>query len=144
MKEDVTKKITSMNPPAKSLHPTIINNRFAFLDILRFCGALIVAFAHIANSYIVENFPIFIGGGSGVIIFFLISGYIMPHAILRSRNIKNFLVKRCIRLFPLLILTAIYGLIRYSESEIKIENIITLNSCDKIDGCDVEYYDVND
>ncbi len=112
-----------MNPPATSLPSTIINNRFAFLDILRFCGAFIVAFSHIAKPDIMENFPIFIGGGSGVIIFFLISGYIMPHVILRSRNIKNFLVKRCIRLFPLLILTAIYGLMRYSESEIKIENI---------------------
>ena len=102
------------------------DDRFAFLDILRFCGAFIVAFAHIAKPDIIKNFPIFYGGASGVIIFFLISGYIMPHAILKSRNIKNFLINRCIRIYPLLIITATYGLLICGDHEIIIENIILL------------------
>gem|GEM_PF-6801246 len=123
----VHKDFIITNPKASINNNEHFNNeRFAFLDILRFCAAFIVAFAHLAKPEVIKNFPIFIGGGSGVIIFFFISGYIMPQAISRSKNIKKFLIKRCLRLFPLLIFTAIFCLIKYNKGEIKIENIASL------------------
>jgi len=124
-----SKKI-SIKPPESTINKDhqLNDNRFAFLDILRFVASFIVAFSHLSTTYIAEKFPFFLEGTSGVLIFFLISGYIIPHAILRSRNIKNFLIKRCIRIFPLLIITAIYGLLRFSDGTIKIENILSIIS----------------
>lgn len=120
----------STTPPESSINKDSQSrdNRFAFLDILRFVASFIVVFSHLTTSTIAEKFPFFLEGTSGVLIFFLISGYIIPHAILRSRNLKNFLIKRCIRIFPLLIITAIYGLIRFNDGSIKMENILSIIS----------------
>ena len=97
--------------------------RLAFLDILRFIAAFIVIIAHLYDSNVAhqgfkifdlkKDFLIFYNGVAGVIIFFLISGYIIPSAITRCNNIKDFLIKRVIRIYPLLIIVMIYGLIRY-------------------------------
>lgn len=116
----MTEKQTSINLEADSSKDL---NRLAFLDILRFIAAFIVVFAHMYDSNILhqgfqmfdlkKHFPIFYSGVAGVIIFFLISGYIMPSAISRCSNIKDFLIKRCIRIYPLLIAVMLYGLIRY-------------------------------
>lgn len=100
-----------------------IGERLAFLDLLRFIAAFIVVVAHMYDSNVPhqgfqtfdlkKDFSIFHTGVAGVIIFFLISGYIMPQAIIRCPNIKNFLIKRSIRIYPLLIAVMIYGLFRY-------------------------------
>ena len=126
----ITSKKFLITPPESSISKDSQSrdNRFAFLDILRFVASFIVVFSHLATPNISEKFPFFLEGMSGVLIFFLISGYIIPHAILRSHNIKNFLIKRCIRIFPLLIITAIYGLIRFSDGTIKMENILSIIS----------------
>jgi peptidoglycan/LPS O-acetylase OafA/YrhL len=67
-----------------------------------------------------KDFPIFHTGVAGVILFFLISGYIMPQAIIRCANFKDFLMKRSIRIYPLLIAVMIYGLLRYGAFKEKM------------------------
>ena len=117
--------------------------RLAFLDILRFVAAFIVIIAHLYDSNVAQglkifdlkkDFSIFYTGVAGVIIFFMISGYIMPSAITRCNNIKDFLIKRAIRIYPLLIIVMIYGLIRYGGFKEKMILGLILPVADFIGG----------
>ena len=119
-------------------------SRLAFLDILRFIAAFIVIIAHLYDSNVAyqgfkifdlnKEFSIFSYGVAGVIIFFLISGYIIPSAITRCNNIKDFLIKRAIRIYPLLIIVMIYGLIRYGGFKEKMILGLILPVADFIGG----------
>ena len=78
----------------------ILNYRRGFLDLLRFFASASVPIAHIYNKGnntsvfatldLQKNYSIFYSGSIGVIIFFLISGYIIPSTIERSSSIKIF------------------------------------------------------
>ena len=103
-------------------------SRLVFLDLLRFIASIFVFFYHIYDKnpenhgFLIFDIKkdFFNTGIVGVIIFFLISGYIIPYAIARCRNIKDFLIKRCIRIYPLLIIVMVYGLARYGGFEEKM------------------------
>ena len=122
-------------------------SRLAFLDILRFVAAFIVVVAHMYDSNVPnqgfstfdlkKDFSIFHTGVAGVIIFFLISGYIMPSAITRCNDIKDFLIKRCIRIYPLLIAVMIYGVVRYGGFKEKMILGLILPIADFIRGISV-------
>ncbi len=96
------------------------NSRIIFLDYLRVFAFLSVLIGHklfaeisniinlypsvhITQQYLV-NFllSMFQGGGAGVIVFFMISGYIILHVI-NYENPIEFLIKRFFRIYPLLI-----------------------------------------
>lgn len=47
-------------------------------------------------------YPLFQGGGAGVVIFFLVSGYIITQVLIKEKTIE-FLVKRFFRIYPLYI-----------------------------------------
>lgn len=76
------------------------------MDALRAIAALMVLFSH----YFVDlNGPAFSFGGNGVQIFFVISGFLITSILLSQKNyvdqpkirmIRNFIVKRALRLFP--------------------------------------------
>ena len=137
------------NPLRTSEQQKILESksRLAFLDILRFFAAFIVVVAHIYDNNVTnhsiaifdlkKDFSIFHTGVAGVIIFFLISGYIMPSAITRCNNIKDFLIKRAIRIYPLLIIVMIYGLIRYGGFKEKMILGLILPVADFIGGISV-------
>lgn len=82
--------------------------RLAWLDALRGIGALTVALHHAAPRYLpglhaaVERRidP----GAYGVIVFFLVSGYIIPASLERRGSLRAFWVGRVFRLHPLLCL----------------------------------------
>lgn len=95
------------------------NNRIAFLDILRifaFSSVLIghklyghlLAFSadhsnHITLRLLAEIImPFCLGGGAGVVVFFLISGYIISNVLI-SENTPNFILKRIFRIYPIYI-----------------------------------------
>ncbi len=90
-----------------------INQRFAWMDILRFLSALIVFAAHILNKTVQTKTGLFnfddyfiskyllSSGGVGVCAFFLISGYIIPSVLEKCKTVRNFLVNRFFRIFPL-------------------------------------------
>ncbi len=134
------------NPLRTSEQQKILESksRLAFLDILRFFAAFIVIIAHLYDSNVAhrgfkifdlnKGFSIFSYGVAGVIIFFLISGYIIPSAITRCNNIKDFLIKRAIRIYPLLIIVMIYGLIRYGGFKEKMILGLILPVADFIGG----------
>ncbi len=50
--------------------------------------------------------PLFHGGGAGVVVFFLVSGYIIAH-VLQTEQTADFLVKRFFRIYPLYVFAAV-------------------------------------
>ncbi len=101
--------------------------RFVFLDILRIFASFSVVLGHnfsgFFQSYIetrshfsyydlfILNIVLFLQfitemGGSGVIVFFLISGYIIRHS-LEHLSASSFLIRRFFRIYPLYIVASI-------------------------------------
>lgn len=100
-----------------------IIDRVVFLDVMRifaFISVLIahkmydsLAFAstnealHITVRYLAQAvLPLCYGGGAGVVVFFLTSGYIITH-VLQSETTPEFLLKRFFRIYPLFIVAVV-------------------------------------
>jgi peptidoglycan/LPS O-acetylase OafA/YrhL len=83
-------------------------SRLGFLDVLRGVAALSVAFYHLGNqgpaatpqfwwvSHTLLNF-----GSFGVLLFFVVSGFIIPASLERTGSLRDFWISRGFRLFPL-------------------------------------------
>ncbi|MDF9787854.1 acyltransferase family protein [Polynucleobacter sphagniphilus] len=95
----------------------ILNKRLEFLDILRIFAFVSVLIGHkfyevldglskSENVHLTLSFfldalkTLCWGGGVGVIVFFLISGYIIT-LVLQTEDVKVFLIKRIFRIYPL-------------------------------------------
>jgi peptidoglycan/LPS O-acetylase OafA/YrhL len=90
------------------------SNRLAWLDALRGVAALCVVFSHL-STYVLQPvhndvYDFFDPGLYGVLVFFMVSGYIVPASLERKGSIRSFWVSRVFRLFPLFIV-AIGGVI---------------------------------
>lgn len=100
-----------------------IKGRIVFLDYMRIFAFLSVLIGHkfaedvialtldpslhITVRHFAELlFPFYYGGAAGVVVFFLISGYIIAH-VLRTDNPTEFLIKRAFRIYPLFIVAVI-------------------------------------
>ncbi len=78
----------------------LIGHKF-YQDIVELTGTLHTP--HITQQYFINIFlSMFMGGGAGVIVFFMISGYIILH-VLQSEAPIEFIIKRVFRIYPLLI-----------------------------------------
>jgi peptidoglycan/LPS O-acetylase OafA/YrhL len=80
-------------------------------DALRLVGALAVMFAHaFALQGRPEAIPMVFGHPLqtlGVILFFCISGYLITASFERTRNPVTYLVARCLRIFPALVVVVV-------------------------------------
>jgi peptidoglycan/LPS O-acetylase OafA/YrhL len=83
-------------------------NRLGFLDVLRGIAALLVAVYHLANFYPVGTPQIYwvthslLNFGSfGVMLFFIVSGFIIPASLERRGSLVEFWIGRFFRLVPL-------------------------------------------
>lgn len=80
-------------------------NRYGYLDALRFLGTFIVCYYHFLETQVrTPEISAFLTSGIGtgaVVIFFIISGYVMPFTIRRGIDLTDFAVRRAFRLFPL-------------------------------------------
>ncbi|CAM3941253.1 acyltransferase family protein [Aeromonas bestiarum] len=92
---------------------------FQFISLLRGFAALLVVWSHLVGWWlnanklespyqyywentIVKPFHLYQNGGHlGVVLFFLISGYVITHVSL-SETTKEFIIKRVLRIFPTL------------------------------------------
>src|SRR5687768_11000857 len=87
--------------------------RQAWLDALRGVAVLAVVFEHLLDPLFPEvraNIsPWFNFGQYGVMVFFLVSGYVVPVSLERRGSIAGFWINRVFRLYPLWIVTAIIG-----------------------------------
>ena len=85
------------------------SNRLAWLDLLRGIAAMVVALHH-ATYYFVPRLragvvPAWLDPGIyGVLVFFLVSGYIIPASLERHGQVRSFWISRLTRIYPLLLI----------------------------------------
>jgi peptidoglycan/LPS O-acetylase OafA/YrhL len=94
--------------PATSPTSHINDNRLGFLDVLRGIAALLVALYHIGNAAPVATPPfqwvshsLLNFGSFGVMLFFVVSGFIIPASLERRGSLVEFWIGRFFRLVPL-------------------------------------------
>ena len=78
------------------------DGRYEFLDALRGVAALLVALQHGAETLLprlAARAPINLGE-TGVVLFFLLSGVVIPPSLARHRSHRRFWLKRVLRLYP--------------------------------------------
>jgi len=85
-------------------------HRMAWLDALRAVAALLVVYAHLSH-YLLRGVREVTSewlhaGTAGVMLFFLVSGYIIPGSLERHGNLRSFWVNRLARLLPLYLVVA--------------------------------------
>jgi peptidoglycan/LPS O-acetylase OafA/YrhL len=95
-------------PPAEARGSTPGRKpRLAWLDALRGVAALCVVYAHFGTRVLhgLHNavYDVFDPGLYGVLVFFLISGYIVPASLERRGSVRTFWISRMFRLFPLFV-----------------------------------------
>jgi len=82
-------------------------SRLAWLDALRGIAALCVVYSHFGTRVLPAVhravYNVFDPGLYGVLVFFLVSGYIVPASLERKGSVRNFWVSRLFRLFPLFV-----------------------------------------
>ncbi|MEV5710356.1 acyltransferase [Actinoallomurus sp. NPDC052274] len=91
--------------------------RLAWLDLLRGIAAMVVALHHATYYYtprwragLVDWFD---PGLYGVLVFFLVSGYIIPASLERHGQVRRFWISRVLRIYPLLTTACAITLLPY-------------------------------
>jgi peptidoglycan/LPS O-acetylase OafA/YrhL len=75
--------------------------RLAFIDGLRFIAAASVLVQHIfEHTAVVAVFYYFASGIFGVVLFFFVSGFIIPHSLRKGFDPDSFVINRIFRIFP--------------------------------------------
>jgi peptidoglycan/LPS O-acetylase OafA/YrhL len=83
-----------------------------FLDMVRFCAALVVAFDHMADytNGLLWKFGTF--GPQAVDVFFVLSGYVIAYAVAnRESDFTRYVVSRFARLYSVVLPTLIIGFV---------------------------------
>ncbi|MEV1249618.1 acyltransferase [Nonomuraea sp. NPDC049750] len=81
--------------------------RLAWLDALRGIGALAVVAEHLLPWFLPALRPFWFNlGVYGILVFFLVSGYIIPTSLERHGDVRTFWVSRAFRLYPLYLAVA--------------------------------------
>ncbi|MPY46432.1 acyltransferase [Streptomyces phyllanthi] len=79
--------------------------RLGWLDALRGIAALVVVFDHSSYSFMAEFrgqlMPEFNTSRYGIMVFFLVSGYIIPASLERRGRVRAFWIGRVFRVYPL-------------------------------------------
>lgn len=88
--------------------------RIVFLDTLRFIAAAAVVFQHVVErqgSWGQAVVAALSPGVFGVVLFFIISGFVIPMAAKRGLDLRKFAIRRVFRIYPLVLVTfAVLGL----------------------------------
>ncbi|GAA3548082.1 acyltransferase [Nonomuraea rosea] len=89
-------------PPAVAPASAGSSNRLAWLDALRGIGALAVVGEHLLPWFLPGLRPYWFNlGVYGILVFFLVSGYIIPTSLERHGDVRAFWISRLFRLYPL-------------------------------------------
>ncbi|WP_189940484.1 acyltransferase family protein [Streptomyces aurantiogriseus] len=80
-------------------------SRLGWLDALRGIAALVVVFDHSSYAFMAELrrelMPQFNTSRFGIMVFFLVSGYIIPASLERRGRVRTFWIGRLFRMYPL-------------------------------------------
>ena len=80
------------------------SSRLAHVDTLRLMAAGLVVFQHLAERHtgpLVKPLVALGPGVMGVVLFFLISGYVIPFSVRRGLDLRGFMIRRLCRIYPL-------------------------------------------
>jgi peptidoglycan/LPS O-acetylase OafA/YrhL len=94
-----------------------VSGRLAWLDLLRGVAALVVVLHH-ATYYFTPRLRAgmvdwFDPGLYGVLVFFLVSGYIIPASLERHGRVRSFWISRVARIHPLLTVACVITLVPF-------------------------------
>src|SRR4051812_44499549 len=85
--------------------PPVDQPRLGWLDALRGIAALVVVFDHSSYSFLAEFrrelMPEFATSRYAIMVFFLVSGYIIPASLERRGDVRAFWIGRVFRIYPL-------------------------------------------
>ncbi|MEV4560383.1 acyltransferase [Kitasatospora sp. NPDC049285] len=91
------------------------SSRLGWLDALRGIAALSVAIYHLALPFVwlhANHEPRYLDPGIfGVMLFFLVSGYIIPASLERRGDVRSFWVGRAFRIYPVVAVTVLLCLL---------------------------------
>ncbi|MFI8070929.1 acyltransferase family protein [Streptomyces sp. NPDC086033] len=89
----------------KSPPPVLPSAKLGWLDALRGIAALVVVFDHSSYTFMAdfrrELMPQFNTSRYGIMVFFLVSGYIIPASLERRGCVRTFWIGRIFRVYPL-------------------------------------------
>ncbi|MET7455769.1 acyltransferase [Streptomyces sp. NPDC005574] len=79
--------------------------RLGWLDALRGVAALVVVFDHSSYAFLAQTrqalTPYFSTSRYGIMVFFLVSGYIIPASLERGGCVRTFWISRVFRIYPM-------------------------------------------
>jgi len=93
--------------PTPAAAPTVpkSGDRYAYLDAIRGVAAMMVLLQHALEQawpWFRDFTTYYVNFGQlGVCVFFLVSGYIIPHSLEKTNDLRSFWIRRFFRLFPL-------------------------------------------
>lgn len=91
--------------------------RLGWLDVLRGWAALAVALHHASYVYLPDMRIALQGwfdpGTYGVLVFFLVSGYIVPASLERRESVRGFWIGRFFRIYPLLAVSCLLAVLPF-------------------------------
>jgi len=93
----------SVSAPAR---PAAAGSRVAFLDTLRFIAAGAVLFQHVgekSGKFGAWATSMLSPGVFGVVLFFVVSGFVIPMTAQRRFDLKTFAIRRVCRIYPLVL-----------------------------------------
>ncbi|MEU0517911.1 acyltransferase [Streptosporangium sp. NPDC006007] len=97
---------TSATAPLSARSPT--GSRLAWLDALRGLGAVAVLLEHMLPWFMPVLRPYWFNLGMyGVMVFFLVSGYIIPVSLEGRGDVRAFWISRIFRLYPIYLLVVV-------------------------------------
>ncbi|MFD3547883.1 acyltransferase family protein [Streptomyces sp. NPDC058655] len=103
--------------------------RLGWLDALRGIAALLVAVHHFRLLFLVpgghfihRNFDL---GIYAVMLFFLVSGYIVPASLERRGDVRGFWIGRLFRIYPLLIVVIVASLLILPSAHSAVPSVVT-------------------
>ncbi len=113
--------LTTTPPPPKSGQVTTgppvspAKARLGWLDALRGIAALTVMVSHYIEFMLPQAWTVlgryFVPGTFGVLLFFMVSGYIIPASLERRGSVRGFWLSRLFRLYPLTLVSIGLGLL---------------------------------
>lgn len=102
---------SSLSGPSATSRPVAATSRVTFLDTLRFIAAGAVLFQHVAEKsgrfgqWIVGLLS---PGVFGVVLFFVVSGFVIPMTAGRGFDLKKFAIRRVFRIYPLVLVAFLF------------------------------------
>ncbi|MFD1559186.1 acyltransferase family protein [Paraburkholderia silviterrae] len=106
--------------PTATSRPAATTARVTFLDTLRFIAAGAVLFQHVAEKsgkFGAWATALLSPGVFGVVLFFVVSGFVIPMTAGRRFDLKTFAIRRVFRIYPLVLVAfALLALLGYGSN----------------------------